>query len=140
MSEYATGKEIFFNKKSAWCRKHPKDRTATDSTRLKQGQNDWNYVVGLSEKSDPEWPLIATATASATDLTYTNDKIAKGGVWGGTDAVIGYLDGRVMVLSEGAMNFTDKTKTFPKRPDNGANMLIVTPDWLGTGSFILAPQ
>jgi len=44
------------------------------------------------------------------------------------------------MLSGRDIDLTDKTRTFHKRPDNGANILIPTSDWLGTGSFVLAPE
>jgi len=143
MPKYSTSKRIFFNKESAWCRNPAKDTAAADATLLKKGQNDWNYVTGLSEKSDARWPLIATATASATDLTYSNVTSAKGGVFGGTDAVIGYTDGsaRVEACGNGSTNPADKTKTFPMRPDKtGESLFTATPEWLGTGRVILAPE
>ena len=144
-----SSKKLFFNKLSAWCRNPAKDKTAADATLLKHGQNDWIYVTGLSEKSDARWPLVATATASATDLTYSKVTSAKGGVWGGTDAIVLYTDGSAKV--ERCMaDPTDKTKTFPERPDKpGANLFIATPveistigraEWLGTGRVILAPE
>ena len=107
---------------------------------MKRGQNDWLYVSGLKGDSDTEWPLIATATASATNLTYTNTTTAKGGVWGGTDAIVGFVDGSVRQISDSKMDTTDKTRTFPKREDTGGNIFIATPGWLGTGAVILAPE
>ena len=139
MPKYDTFKNLFFNKASAWCRSPAVD-TSADLYILKRGQNDWNYVAGLTETSDARWPLIATATISAKDPTYTNDVDAKGGVWGGTDVIIGYVDGSAKLLSGNEMNLSNKTKTFVKRADSGANMLIVTPEWLGPGSFVLAPE
>ena len=65
---------------------------------------------------------------------------AKGGVWGGTAAIVGCVDGSARILSESDMNLTDKTKTYPKYPNSGASMFTATPEWLGTGSFILAPE
>jgi hypothetical protein len=132
-----SNKKVFFQKKSAWCRD---PASAADPARLKRGQNDWSYVVGLSVLSAPDWPLIATATASATDLTYTKVTSARGGVWDGTDAIVGCVDGSARHLAADKMNLKDKTKTFPKRPDFEASIFIATPEWLGTGRVILAPE
>lgn len=140
MPTYSTSKKIFINKASAWCKDAAPDSGLTDAFLLKRGQNDWNYVVGLKDDAAPGWPLIATATQSATNLTYTNAMTAKGGVWGGTDAIIGFVDGSAKPVSGNEMDFTDKTKTFPKRPDNGASMFIGTPEWLGIGRLMLAPE
>lgn len=140
MPKYATSKKIFINKKSAWCANPVADAGTADANVLKRGQNDWNYVTGLKDDSNPEWPLIATATASATNLTYTNSKTAKGGLWGGTDVVVGYADGSARPLSGNQMDMTDKTRTFPKRKDTGTSIFIATPDWLSAGSTVLAPE
>lgn len=140
MPKYCSSKKIFIQKVSAWCKDAAPDTGQADAFQLKRGQNDWNYVAGLKDDAEPGWPLIATATASATNLTYTNSKTSKGGVWGGTDAIIGFVDGSARPLSGKEMDLTDKTKTFPKRPDNGASMFIGTPDWLGTGRLILVPE
>ena len=147
--KYSSSKAIFINKASAWCRPPATDTGAADANKLKKGQNDWNYFVGLSSSrlpddrlgpSEPPWPLIATATASATDLTYTKDVNARGGVWGGTDAIVGYTDGSARQIYGADMNLTDPTRTFPKRPDTGASIFIATPEWLGPRCFILAPE
>lgn len=140
MPKYSSSKLIFRNKASAWCKSPPVDAELGDAIRLNRGQNDWNYVAGLTQESKKDWPLIATATKSATDLTYTNSKKARGGVWEGRDAIVAYVDGSARPLSGKEMDCTDKTRTFPKRPDNGANIFIGTPDWLGTGRLILAPE
>lgn len=140
MSKYTSTKKIFVSKSSAWCKEPVVDAEQADAFRLKRGQNDWNYVTGLTDESNEAWPLIATATKSATDLTYTNSKAAKGGIWEGKDAIIGFVDGSVRPMSGKEMDLTDKTKTFPKRKDTGTNIFIGTPEWLGTGRLILAPE
>jgi hypothetical protein len=140
MPKYSTTKKIFPNKPSAWCR-NPAEDSAADASLLKRGQNDWNYVVGLTEASDARWPLVATATISATDLTYSEDSDAKGGVWLGTDAVIVYVDGSARLeRCDGSVNVAGKTQTFVKRPGTEANILTVTPEWLGPSAFVLAPE
>lgn len=140
MPKYTTSGKIFMNKRSAWCANPATDTVADDACILKRGQNDWNYVTGLKDDADPAWPLIANATASATNLTYTNTKTAKGGVWGGTDAVVGFVDGSVRLISGTEMNSTDKTRTFPKRKDTGGNLFIATPGWLSPGCVVLVPE
>jgi type II secretory pathway pseudopilin PulG len=140
LGKYVPSKSLFQDKMSAWCSKSAEDKLPEDANILKRGQNDWNYVVGLTVESDSRWPLVATATASATELTYTNVTTAKGGLWGGTDTVVGFPDCSVRQMSDREMNLQDKSKTFPKRADNGANIFIATPDWLGTERLILAPE
>jgi prepilin-type N-terminal cleavage/methylation domain-containing protein len=137
---YAQNKKVFINKMSAYCKAPQADTTAADAKLLKAGQNDWLYILGLSETSDPRWPLVATATKSATELTYTSATSSKGGVWGGTDAVVGYCDGSARPISGNEMNVTSPTATYVKGPLNGANILTATEEWLGTDAKILAPE
>lgn len=140
MGKYSSSKKIFPNKGSAWCR-NPAEDSAADAYLLKRGQNDWNYVVGLEEGFDARWPLAATATISATDLTYSDDKTAKGGVFFGMDAIIVTVDGSARTARcDGSVKVAGKTQTFVKRPETEANILTVTPEWLGPGAFVLAPE
>ena len=138
--KYPIGKGFFINKNSAYCKGAKTDANATEAKTVNKGQCDWNYIAGLSDASPGTWPLITTATKSATDLTYTNDKSAKGGVWDGTDAIVGFCDGSARPVSEKEMDLSDKAKTFLKSPIDGKNMLIGTADWLGTGAIVLAPE
>ena len=136
--KYPIGKGFFINKNSGWCKPAVNDTTTEHAKTVRPGQCDWMYILGLSDASPGTWPLITTATAAAA-LTYTNDKSVKGGVWGGTDAIVGFCDGSAKAVSEKEMNQTSPTATFLKSPSNGANMLIGTADWLGTGAIVLAP-
>ena len=136
--KYPIGKGFFINKNSGWCKPAVNDTTTEHAKTVRPGQCDWMYILGLSDASPGTWPLITTATAAAA-LTYTNDKSVKGGVWGGTDAIVGFCDGSARAVSEKEMNQTSPTATFLKSPINGANMLIGTADWLGTGAIVLAP-
>lgn len=136
---YTNVKVIFTNKNSGWCRGGVVDVNPTDSTRLGAGQNDWMYFLGLAENSDSRWPLFATATAPGT-VTYSNLTTNKGGVWEGSDALIGQPDGSVRMIAGDNMDVRTKTATFPKRPDNPTlNMFTATEDWLGTSVVLLYP-
>lgn len=137
--KYPIGKGFFINKNSGWCKPAVNDTTTEHAKTVRPGQCDWMYILGLSDASPGTWPLITTATAAGA-LTYTNDKSVKGGVWGGTDAIVGFCDGSARAVSEKEMNQTSPTATFLKSPINGANMLIGTADWLGTGAIVLAPE
>ena len=140
MPKYSTSKKIFGNKGSAYCKTSVPD-TLTDSNNIKKGQNDWMYILGLSDTSDARWPLIATATKSASDLTYTNISTEKGGVWAGTDALIGFCDGSARPVSGKEMDTATATATFVKCPiDPSANMFKGTDEWLGKSSVVLIPE
>ena len=141
MPKYTTSKKIFATKTSAYC-KNPVASTGTaDANLIKRGENDWLYLVGLSETSDARWPLIATATKSSSSLTYTSTTTETGGVWGGTDAIIGYCDGSVRPASGKEMDSADAKATFVKSPLVATeNILKGTTDWLGTTVLPLLPE
>ncbi len=137
ISKYQIGKTFFINKNSAYCKGAKVDTSLADSKVLSQGQNDWLYVSGMSDTTNGNWPLIATATAAG--YTYTSDKTAKGGVWEGTDAIVGYCDASAKPAGSN-MNMTSTTATFVKSPIDGNNIFTGTADWLGANVVILLPQ
>ena len=140
ISKYQIGKTFFMNKNSKYCKGAKVDTNAADSKTLSKGQNDWLYVSGMSDTTNGNWPLIATATKSASEFTYTSDKSALGGVWEGTDAIIGYCDASAKPAGDKDMNKSTSTATFVKSPIDGANIFTGTADWLGTSVVILAPE
>ena len=140
ISRYQTGKGLFINKNSKYCKGAKIDTSLEDSKTLGKGQNDWLYVVGMSTSTNGNWPLIATAPKSASEHTYTSDKNALGGVWEGTDVIVGFCDGSAKPAGEKEMNRTAPTATFVKSPIDGANIFTGTDDWLGKTVIILAPE
>ena len=139
MPKYTTSKKIFSNKASAYCKGAPTSTAVADANRILAKENDWLYMLGLSDTSDARWPLIATATKSADELTYGKLATEKGGVWGGTDAVIGFCDGSARPVSGKEMDTTDEKKTFVKSPIDQANIFTGTADWLGVDTKPLLP-
>ena len=136
---YTADKKIFSNKASKWC-KIPTADVAGDNVKVKAKQCDWLYICGLtSTTSDPRWPLIATAPMAAA-LTYSKTTSVAGGVWAGTDAVIGFVDGAARVLTGSYMDESGAT-TYPRNPsDPTKNMLdgTSTADWFEpAGSAVL---
>ena len=141
LPKYTTSKKIFANKASAYCKTPTVDNGIADANLVKKGQNDLLYISGLSDISDARWPLIATATKSAASLTYTSTTTDLGGVWGGTDAVVGFCDGSARPVSGKEMDNADPKATFIKSPLVATeNMLKGTADWLGTSVFDLVPE
>jgi prepilin-type N-terminal cleavage/methylation domain-containing protein len=141
MPKYSTSKVIFANKTSAWCKGAPSANTSDSTTQYKllNGQCDWTYVAGLSDTSDPRWPLMATAFAPGGSYTYAKQTSQKGGVWAGTDAIVVLVDHSVKQISDLKDN---GTTTFIKRPDRPTeNMFTKTDDWLaGETIEILDPM
>ena len=139
MPKYSSSKAIFINKNSAWCKQAATGATDSQSQyKVLQGQCDWAYVAGLSETSDARWPLMATAFAPGS-RNYVKQTSQKGGVWGGTDAVVVFVDHSAKPITELKDN---GNVTFIKRPDlPSANMFEPDTDWLaGDTVKILEPM
>jgi prepilin-type N-terminal cleavage/methylation domain-containing protein len=122
LQKYAPSKIIYHTKGSFYCTPYPVDSASTDALLLKAKQNDWCYVPGLGDDSDPRYPLIGTGPKDVGG-TYTKGKGLAGGVWDGTDCVIGMCDGSVRLFSGPDMNLTTNTATFPKCPVNSSSYL-----------------
>ena len=137
ISKYQVGKTFFINKNSKYCKSAKVDANLADSKTLAKGQNDWIYVSGMSDTTNGNWPLIATGTSAS--FTYTSDKNAVGGVWEGTDAIIGYCDASAKPAGSN-MDLTAPTATFVKSPIDGKNIFTGTADWLGASVVILLPE
>lgn len=108
---YVQSESIFWQTYSARCNPTPPDEK-TDVTpldtpveTLKQGENEWAYVLGLNDTSNPAVPLLANGFADPVRHTYTTDQVAPGGVWKGVDAVVIFADnsGRVMKVDPKTM-------------------------------------
>jgi hypothetical protein len=93
---YLDQKKPLFNPESAWCHTLPPDEASRNSVR--PGENDWCYVIGLNRTTArASWPILATAFAPGTTY-YVSDPGRKGGVWGGTKAVIVYCGGNAEIV------------------------------------------
>ena len=132
MPKYSSNKAIFVEKNSAWCNATGSAGGTADSSnqyKLLQNQCDWAYVLGLSETADSRWPLMATAFAPGGQ-TYSKQASKKGGVWGGTDAIVVYVDHSAKQVSE-PTGMTTGDAPYIKRPDKPtANMFTKESDWL----------
>jgi len=102
--DYLQSEQIFWLAKSKWCTTSPPDDKIDQSgtyppvDTLKQGENEWAYVVGLSDTSNASWPLLADGFASEQDHSYVVDETAKGGVWKGKAAIVIRVDASGTVM------------------------------------------
>lgn len=132
MPRYTQNKAMFDNRISAWCKGLRQAANTTNQYKVLQYENDWSYVVGLTEINDSRWPLLATAFApgGATNPVYVKDTNQRGGIWGGTDAIMIKVD-----CSASQEQTKDKGETyFIKRVDSPTkNAFTPDSDWLGGG-------
>jgi prepilin-type N-terminal cleavage/methylation domain-containing protein len=111
--DYMPNEEIFWLTKSKWCNATPPDNqmdpagTFTPNLTLATGENEWAYVPGLNDTSNPTFPLIADgfATGSEADPVYVESEAVKGGVWKGKNAIVVRCDtsGAVMKVARGTL-------------------------------------
>jgi len=111
-----------------------------DSTTLASGEVGYGYITNLNDTSNPQFPILYDGTQIGTQ-TYPGDKTITGGVWGGTRAVIIFVDGsgRVMKCDGGAIG-----TQFVSRPGRVYNIIDNTmgaapENWLSATNFRLNP-
>jgi prepilin-type N-terminal cleavage/methylation domain-containing protein len=94
--DYVPGEEIFWLTKSKWCNVTPpdgqfdKDSPDTPLKSLLKGENEWAYVLGLTDTSNPSFPIIANGfeQGGETSHKYTTDETKQGGVWRGKNSIV----------------------------------------------------
>jgi prepilin-type N-terminal cleavage/methylation domain-containing protein len=144
---YLTSEDVFVVAGSAWSPNPPDNKIdpagaggRTDT--LKAGECAYYYISGLTDTSNPQFPLLGDAGKAAGKQEYTNVQTDKGGVWKGKKAIIAFVDGsgRPMTVDDQ----TVVTASFVKRPGQAYNITDnaqpATEGWLGTANLVLVPQ
>jgi prepilin-type N-terminal cleavage/methylation domain-containing protein len=86
---YLPSEKLFYLGKSAWSPNTPDERTTTPSDRCEAKSNNFAYELGLTEISNPSFPLIADAPKTGgSSAVYSTDPTQPGGVWKGKKAVV----------------------------------------------------
>lgn len=86
---YLPAEKLFYLAKSKWSPNVPDENTAAAADRCEAKSNNFAYEMGLTEVSNPSFPLIADAPATGgASAVYSTDQAAKGGVWKGRKAIV----------------------------------------------------
>jgi prepilin-type N-terminal cleavage/methylation domain-containing protein len=146
---YIKSEAIFWLSKSKWCSTGSPDEaqdstlTVPSSETLKSGENEWAYVVGLNETSNPAVPLLADGfiTGGETSHRYSKDQTVQGGVWKGVNAIVIRADSSGTVEKVNA----DLTIHGPNGSSGGTQGDIFTTanssnGWLGTANTVVNPK
>src|SRR5438132_4226261 len=105
---YLQSESVFTISGSAYTPTNPDNKidnvTTQVSTRtesLKAGENNFGYITGLTDTSNPTFPLIADGWAKGSPGQYTKDKSKMGGVWSGKKAIVVFCDasGQIMAVN-----------------------------------------
>ncbi|MDQ3624531.1 MAG: type II secretion system GspH family protein [Verrucomicrobiota bacterium] len=87
--DYVPDKAVFSIPKSAFCRKTRASSNLPNT--LDPGDNEWAYVIGLTDTSNPRFPLLADGFVPGSETSspyYVADDTLPGGVWKGKRAVV----------------------------------------------------
>ncbi len=130
---YLQSEQIFAVTGSAYTPGTPDNKLdpSTASTRtdtLKKGENSFAYVSGLTDTSNPTFPLVADGFITGTPGKYTANKALPGGVWSGKKAIVVFCD------SSGQIMKVDTTTLKILRPAGSSTPDLFT--GIGDGSWI----
>ena len=113
---YSTQEKVFYLGGSAWSPNVPdEDITSNATARLAAGENNFAYMYGLTDSSNPSYPLIFDAPA-AGGSAYVIDPATPGGVWKGKRAIVVRCDNSGTVETVDATSLTIQGKTGQPAP------------------------
>lgn len=111
--DYIPNEDIFWLTKSKWCSVTPPDNqldpagTDVPTKTLAAGENEWAYVLGLNDTSNPSFPVIANGFEDGGQEShkYVLDESKRGGVWKGKAAIVirGDTSGAVMKVKQSTL-------------------------------------
>ncbi len=136
---YLQSEDVFTVASSKWTPKNPDNKIdpATSGTRtdtLKAGENTYAYVAGLTDTSNPAFPLLADGF-STTIPVYDTNKSNQGGVWAAKKAIVIFTDASGQIMK------VDATTKTVIRPGNTTGLFAAATDWLdATNNPVLNPQ
>jgi hypothetical protein len=105
-----------------------------ESRILQRGENHWAYISGLSETSNPLWPLVVDHTDGSG--YYTNVEGEKGGTWRGMKAIVVRCDSSAMALKPSGKG----SKRFLPRHDDLEKNALTVGDYMGKAARLLEPE
>ncbi len=129
---YLPAEKLFYLAKSAWSPNIPDENMTLT--------NNYAYELGMTESSNPSFPLIADAPATGdTSAVYVTDATTKGGVWSGKKAIVIRCD------NSGSIENIDATTLTVLGPTGGAaNTDVFAANgttWISaTGNTLLLPD
>jgi prepilin-type N-terminal cleavage/methylation domain-containing protein len=86
---YLPSEKLFYLAKSAWSPNIPDEKMTAPADRCEVSSNNYAYEMGLTEVSNPSFPLVADApNTGGASAAYSTTATAKGGVWKGKRAIV----------------------------------------------------
>jgi prepilin-type N-terminal cleavage/methylation domain-containing protein len=84
---YDQQEKIFYLAGSAWSSLVPDENVTASTDRLKAGENNYAYIFGFNDTSNPSYPLLFDAPTTGS-TAYSTDPAVAGGVWKGKRAIV----------------------------------------------------
>jgi prepilin-type N-terminal cleavage/methylation domain-containing protein len=125
LPDYVPSEKMFYVAKSAWTPSQPDEKFAVHADKLVQGENHWAYVPGLTDTSNPTYPLLADGFSTVAG-TYATAETANGGVWKGKKAIVLRND---QSASLERVRSTD-LKVYGKVSGADADIFATGPNWI----------
>jgi prepilin-type N-terminal cleavage/methylation domain-containing protein len=140
---YLPAEKLFYLGKSAWSPTIPDEKTTASTDRCEVGTNNFAYELGMTETSNPSFPLIADApnTGGATAV-YKTDQTVKGGVWKGRKAIVIRVD-QSGTVETCKVDTTAGTSTVVGPTGGSAPTDIFAPNgttWISANNSLLLPN
>lgn len=140
---YLQSEDIFVVSGSRWTPQAADNRldaagATTRTQTLAGGQNNYAYIAGLTDTSNPAFPLLADGF-SATIPNYTPQKAQIGGVWAAKKAIVIFCDASGQIMK------VDPTSRTVNRPGITPAVSLFAGDtsgnWLDSAAnFVLNPD
>ena len=138
---YLTSEDIFTVPNSKWTPSAADNKldaagSATRNETLKTGENTYSYVVGLTDTSNAQFPLLADGFKTG-GIVYDTSKVNKGGIWAAKKAVVIFCDGSGQIMK------VDPSTQAVNRPGVTplVNLFASGTDWLdATANPVINPQ
>jgi len=104
---YLPAEKLFYLAKSAWSPNIPDENMTLPGDRCEASTNNYAYELGMTESSNPSFPLIADGpTTGGGSAVFSTDATAKGGVWSGKKAIVIRCDNSGSIENVDATTFT----------------------------------
>lgn len=141
--DYLANEDIFWLTKSPMCNPTPPDGqmdppgTFTPNLTLAAGENEWAYVLGLNDTSNPSFPLIANGFNQESSHKYSDQEGKLGSVWKGKSAIVVRCDTSGAVMKVDRSTFTVKGPVGGTTDDDIFSNSTTT--WLGQNNNTVNP-
>ena len=141
---YLQSEQVFAISGSAYTPGNPDNKldpagAASRTDTLKKAENSFAYVSGLTDTSNPTFPLIADGFETGAPGKYTVNKAKPGGVWSGKKAVVVFCDASGQIMKVDAKTNKILRPTGSSTPDLFTGS--ASGDWIdSTANPVLNPD